>query len=83
MRAALESLPWVRKASVNYEHRIASVTALSDAYVEKELTQVLEKAGFGGSVSKLATPKQESDKPIGERVAFRVDGMQKTKSGAT
>ncbi len=83
MRRALESLPWVRKATVDYRKKQASITAVSSRYDEAALVKALKDAGFGGTVVK---PKdgQSKQKPTADtQIAFHVTGMKKTKSGAT
>lgn len=83
MRRALESLPWVRKAIVNYDKRQATVTVLTDKYEEAALAKVLKDAGFGGTLVKSEDAKPKTKPAAGPRVAFKVSGMKKTKSGAT
>jgi copper chaperone CopZ len=92
VRRALESLPWVRKASVDFEHKQATATVVSEDYDEASLLKALKDAGYGGKVVKPvvkpAVKPAKKDKPMakapkGELVAFRVSGMKKTKSGAT
>ncbi|MBL4770435.1 MAG: hypothetical protein JKY61_04710 [Planctomycetes bacterium] len=89
MRNALESLPWARKATVDYPSKQATVTAVSKNYDETELLKALKDAGFGGAVVSTDSKKKSSDDepaakpPEGPRVAFHVTGMKKTKSGAT
>lgn len=83
MRRALESLPWVRKATVNYEKKQASVTALADRIDEAALVKALRDAGFGGTVPKPDEGKPKARQPEGSLVAVHVTGMKKTKSGAT
>ena len=88
MRKALESLPWASKATVDFARQQATVTVESKRYDEKALLKALKDAGFGGTVvpgdSKQKEEEQPSAKPPeGARIAFRVTGMKKTKSGAT
>ena len=87
MRRALESLPWARKATVDYASKQATVTVESKSYDEKALLKALEDAGFGGSVASGGDKKGDEEPaakpPEGARVAFHVTGMKKTKSGAT
>jgi len=85
VRTALESLPWVRKAIVDYAKKQASVTVLSNGFDPLALEKVLTDAGFGGAVAKpnVEKKKKKTQPPTGSRVAFHVTGMKKTKSGAT
>lgn len=83
MLKALKSLPWVRKASVDYGKKQATVTVLSQRYDEAALLKTLVDAGFRGSVAEAPDDEQKQAAPAGERVAFQVSGMKKTRSGAT
>lgn len=87
MLKALESLPWARSAVVDYSNKQATVTVVSKNYEEKALLTALKSAGFGGSVvakaEKTGDEEPATKAPKGERVAFHVTGMMKTKSGAT
>jgi len=83
VRTALESLPWVRKATVDFAKKQASVTVLSNGFDPLALEKVLTDAGFGGAVAKPNVEKKKTQPPAGSRVAFHVTGMKKTKSGAT
>lgn len=84
MRKALESLPWVRKVTIDFANKQATATVVSKSYDEKVLLKALKDAGFGGSVAKASSEEKKSAKvPDGAQVAYRVSGMKKTKSGAT
>ncbi len=88
MRKALESLPWVRKATIDFANKQATATVVSKSYDEKMLLKALKDAGFGGSVETSSEKTARDEEPVaktqeGARVAFRVSGMKKTKSGAT
>ena len=83
MRRALESLPWVRKATVDFQKKQASITAVSSRYDETALLKALKGAGFGGKVVKPKDGEPEQKPTSGTQVAFHVTGMMKTKSGAT
>jgi hypothetical protein len=89
VRKALESLPCVRKATVDYVNKQATATVVSGSYDEKALLEALNEAGFGGSVTatdsntKAGEDEPAASPPEGARVAFHVRGMKKTKSGAT
>lgn len=84
MRKALESLPCVRKATIDFANKQVTATVVSKSYDEKALLKALKDAGFGGSVAKASNEKKNSAKaPDGAQVAYRVSGMKKTKSGAT
>ena len=62
MREALEALPWVRRAEVDYPRKQASVIVEKDRLDPPALEAALEKAGFGGSVmdEKEAPAKKET-----------------------
>ena len=83
MRRALESLPWVRKATVDFQKKQATITAVSSRYDEAALLKALKGAGFRGTVVKPDGGEPELKPAVGTQVAFHVTGMQKTKSGAT
>ncbi len=83
MRRALESLPWVRKATVSYEKKQASITAAASRYDEAALVKALGDAGFGGTVAKSDEGEPQARPPAGSQVAFHVTGMRKARSGAT
>lgn len=83
MRRALESLPWVRKATIDYEQKQATITAVSKRYDEAALIKALKDAGFGGKVVKPKGGEPKQKPATGTQVAFHVTGMMKTKSGAT
>ncbi len=50
MRAALESVPGVRKTEVDFAKHEATVTADKKTLDPQALLQTLEKAGYHGSV---------------------------------
>jgi copper chaperone CopZ len=52
VRKALTSLPWVRQVQVNFDAKQAIVTVEATKYDEKAILKVLEKAGYGGKVTK-------------------------------
>ncbi len=83
MRRALESLPWVRKAEVNFAKKQATITAVSSRYDEAALLKALKDAGFGGTVVKPDDGEAKQKPVTGTQIAFHVTGMRKTKSGAT
>jgi len=83
VRRALESLPWVRKAEVNFAQKQATVTVVSSQYDEAALLKTLKDAGFGGTVVKPDDGEPKAKPVTGARIAFHVTGMMKTKSGAT
>ena len=77
-------MPWVRKVSIDFVKKQATLTVVSKSYDEEALLQALRDAGFGGSVAQVPSKDKESAKVSGgAQVAFRVSGMLKTKSGAT
>ncbi len=76
-------MPWVRKATVNFQKKQATITAVSSQYDEKALVKALKDAGFGGTVVKPKDGEPIQKSAAGTQVAFHVTGMQKTKSGAT
>ncbi len=74
-------MPWVRRAEIDYEMKLASVTVEKRFFKPQALVDALKGAGFGGEViQKNAPDKAEKTKPL---VTFHVIGMKKTKSGAT
>lgn len=79
MQKALEALPWVSKADVDFAKRQVTVTVESKRYEAEALTKALKDAGFGGELVK-SDKKQAGQLPS---VTFRVIGMKKTQSGAT
>ncbi|TDJ68339.1 MAG: copper chaperone [Planctomycetota bacterium] len=82
MREALESLPWARKAEIDFETKQATVTVESKLYEAEALIKALKEAGYGGKVVDTGG----NEKPAAaapSRVTFHVTGMKKTKSGAT
>ena len=86
MRQALESLPWARKAEINFEKKQATVTVDSKLYEPESLIKALEDAGFGGKVVEAGDKKKKEKAaaaPAAPRVTFQVSGMKKTRSGAT
>ena len=83
MQSALESLPWVRKAVVSFPDRQASLTVVSKQYDEVALLEALTGAGFGGTVAQAPEQEPAAQDAEGQRVAFHVTGMKKTRSGAT
>lgn len=85
MLKALESLPWVRSATVDFKNKQATATVVAKGYDEKLLLAALKDAGFESSVAKAAkdSEKTASATVEGAKVAFRVSGLKKTKSGAT
>ena len=76
-------MPWVRKATVSYEKKQASITAVSSQYDEAALVKALKDAGFVGTVAKTDDDTPKAKQPVDTQVAFHVTGMKKTKSGAT
>ena len=83
MLKVLESLPWVRKAEIDFEKKQATVIVETKLFKPEELTRVLVDAGFGGTVAKDIAKVEKAKTPPGLRVTFRVSGMKKAKSGAT
>ena len=83
MRNALEALPWVRKAAVDYAAQSATVTVERKLYVPQELIESLQKAGFGGKIQEEKKQAKKKAVTAQPRVTFHVIGMKKTKSGAT
>ncbi len=80
MQKALESLPWVRKATVDYEKKQATLTVDMGRYQAEEAFAALKEAGFGG---KALEKKPAADFAKFPSVSFHVGGMMKAKSGAT
>ena len=85
MLKALESLPWVRSATVDFKNKQATATVVAKRYDEKQLLAALKDAGFESSVAKAAKDGEKTAPATveGAKVAFRVRGLKKTKSGAT
>ena len=82
MREALETLPWVRKATVDYPKKQATLTVDIGRYNRKEAIGALKKAGFGGPALE-ATKANEAVGQSFPQVSFHLTGMKKAKSGAT
>ncbi len=82
MREALEALPWVRKATVDYQKKQATLTVEKGRYNLQEAVDALKKAGFGGPARELT----KANEAVGQsfpQVSFHLTGMKKAKSGAT
>ena len=56
MQQALESLPWVRKATVDFKKKQATLTVEEDRYNPKAVFAALKKAGFFGKPLEQQTP---------------------------
>lgn len=80
VRNALQALPWVRKAEIDYDKKLARVTVETKSYQPSALVAALKAAGFGG---KPIVKDKAKAGLAGPRVTFHVKGMKKTKSGAT
>ena len=80
MQKALETLPWVRKATVDFKKKQATLVVERGKYKAKEALVALKKAGFGG---KEVEKQPAADVAGFPSVSFRVGRMLKTKSGAT
>ena len=81
MQKALQALPCVRKAEVDFENKLARVTVDKKSYKPQALVDAVKGAGFGAKL----IGKSDSDKAVktDPLVTFHVIGMKKTKSGAT
>ncbi len=81
MQKALQALPWVRKAEIDYDKKLARVTVEKKSFKPQALVDALTGAGFGGKlIEKSDEDKTAKADPL---VTFHVIGMKKTKSGAT
>ena len=78
MEKALQSLPWVRKATVDFKKQQVTLVVEKGKYKEAEAFAALKNAGFDGKPSE--SPESASTFP---QTSFRVGGMKKTKSGVT
>ncbi len=74
-------MPWVRRAEIDYEMKLASVTVEKRFFKPQALVDALKGAGFDGKV--MGTSDQDRAKKPNPLVTFHVIGMKKTKSGAT
>jgi copper chaperone CopZ len=52
VRAALSSLPWVKKVDVKFDQKKAVLTIDKDKLDESKIVQVLKDKGYGGKVVK-------------------------------
>ena len=52
MRKALEALPWVRSAKVDFASRSVAVVVEKEKLKTDELIAALKGAGFGGALKK-------------------------------
>ena len=82
MREALGSLPWVRKATVDYGKKQATLTVEEGRYDPREAFAALKKAGFGGEALETSEGHKDARESFPE-VSFHVIGLKKARSGAT
>ena len=81
MQKALQALPWVRKAEVEFDNKLARVTVEKKSFKAQALIDAVKGAGFGAKlIEKNGSDKAAKADPL---VTFHVIGMKKTKSGAT
>jgi copper chaperone CopZ len=80
VRDALQALPWVRKAEIDFDNKLARVTVVTKSYDADALVAALKAVGFGGKPTTKVENKADKTGPL---VTFHVKGMKKTKSGAT
>jgi len=79
VQRALETLPWVRKATVDFSKKQVTVIVESKSFDAAALVNALQKAEFGGEI--LGADKKPG--PTLPSVTLQVIGMKKTASGAT
>ena len=80
MQKALQALPWVRKAEIDYDKKLARVTVERKSFKPQALIDALKGAGFGGKLIEVSD--QDKAAKTDPLVTFHVIGMKKTKSGA-
>jgi hypothetical protein len=80
VQKALESLPWVRKATVDYDKKQATLIVENGKYNAEEAFATLKLADFGAEAPER---KQATDFAEFPSISFHVVGMMKAKSGAT
>ena len=82
MREALEALPWVRKVTVDYGKKQATLTVEEGRYDPQEAIAALKKSGFGGKAADTSESHKDARESFPE-VSFHVIGLKKARSGAT
>ncbi len=81
VQQALQALPWVRKAEIDFDNKLARVTVEKKSFEPQALVDAVTGAGFGAKlIEKNGSDKAVKVDPL---VTFHVIGMKKTKSGAT